>query len=146
MDKTEEIKNLLNALPDIDEGDKALLKINTDYKFHGSHIVANQKGLIKLARGLLNAAVTETGRHKIAISVPDKPENESYPFGVSSIERDERLEYKAWKIDGENYTFVDRDKTIGEKLGSVFWRFIIVLIFLSVFIGFWQIIQWVFGI
>ena len=142
MTDIDRLKVLLNALSDIDEGDEALLKVIEDYKFHGSYVVGNQKGLLKLAKGVLNAALSEPAKHELTIQVPNKPENESYPFGVASIERDEHLEYKPRTIDGDTLTYVDRDQNVGEKVLSYLWKVILIVLLLSLFVGFWTILKW----
>jgi len=97
MADTSKINELLSSLSKIDESDNALLKIIPEYKFHGSHIVGNEKGLLRLAKAALEAALSEPSKHEIRINRPTKPETDFPSFGVASIERDENLEYKPTK-------------------------------------------------
>ena len=142
MENTKDIERLLDALPEIEEGDETLLKIIDDHKFLRSFIVGNQKGLLKLGKGVLKAAIAEPAKHELTIQIPDESENETHTFAVASVERDERLEYKPRVVQGEIFTCVDRDRTLGERVLTIVGIIVFITILISLFVGFWTISRW----
>ena len=142
MENTKDIERLVDALPEIEEGDETLLKIVEDHKFIRSFIVGNQKGLLKLGKGVLKAAIAEPAKHELTIQIPNESENETRSFGVASVERDERLEYKPRVVQGEIFTCVDRDRTLGERILTIVGITVSIVIVISLFVGFWTIIRW----
>jgi len=143
--KTIEIKRLITVLEELDLDENALLVVEQNFKFNNCGIIkGNQKGLLKLAKEILTAAIKKPNRHTIDLVVPDsEAENSTFPFGIGFIERDDNLEYKERIYDGEKFTSVDRDKPRLKQLLEKFGCLVLFLLFAtSLTVGFGTIIKW----
>lgn len=103
MTDINELKKLLAILPDIEKNGEALVKIVyvKGECYHDTEITGNQKGLLRLAKGALKAAIGRPKIYNLVIYTPNESENYENN-SVDSIALNEHLEFKE-REDGHSH-------------------------------------------